>query len=55
MSSKLEPVICSCDTGHIGIHGAVDGRRVLRSHDDENQFNNDSKILGCSLANFNCQ
>ena len=24
MSSKLEPRIWSCDTGHIGIHGGVD-------------------------------
>ena len=24
MSSKLEPVIWSCDTGHIGIYGGVD-------------------------------
>ena len=26
MSSKLEPVIWLCDSGHIGIHGGADGR-----------------------------
>ena len=32
MSSKLEPVIWLRDTGHIGIHGGVDGRTVVRSY-----------------------
>ena len=32
MSSKLEPVIWLRDTGHIGIHGGVDGRTVMRSY-----------------------
>ena len=32
MSSKLEPVIWSRDTGHIGIHGGVDvGRTVTKT------------------------
>ena len=31
MSSKLEPVIWLCDTGHIGIHGGVDGRTVTKT------------------------
>ena len=34
MSSKLEPVIWSCDTGHIGIHGWVDVRTDLRTVTD---------------------
>ena len=32
MSSKLEPVIWLRDTGHIGIHGGVDGRTVVQSY-----------------------
>ena len=32
MSSKLEPVIWLCDTGHIGIHGGVDGRTIVWSY-----------------------
>ena len=31
MSPKLEPEIWSRDTGHIGIHGGVDVRTVVRS------------------------
>ena len=31
MSSKLEPIIWSRDTGHIGLHGEVDGRTVAKS------------------------
>ena len=31
MSSKLEPVIWLCDTGHIGIHGGADGRTYVRT------------------------
>ena len=37
MSSKLEPVIWLCDTGHIGIHGGVDGRTVVWSYGDQNK------------------
>ena len=32
MSSKLEPVIWSRDTGHIGILGGVDGRMVTKAY-----------------------
>ena len=32
MTSRLEPVICSRDTGHIGIHGWVDEHTVLRTY-----------------------
>ena len=32
MRSKLEPVIWLCDTGHIGIHGGVDGRTIVWSY-----------------------
>ena len=31
MSSKLEPVIWLRDTGHIGIHGGVDGLTYVRT------------------------
>ena len=31
MSSKLEPVIWLRDTGHIGIHGGVDGQTYVRT------------------------
>ena len=31
MRSKLEPTIWSRDTGHIGLHGEVDGRTVAKS------------------------
>ena len=32
MGSKLEPVICSRDTGHIGIHGGMDERKYVRTN-----------------------
>ena len=32
MSSKLEPVIWLCDTGHMGMHGGADGRTYVRTY-----------------------